>query len=129
MTIDRPRDQARELSPETERNALWDHLTEASRAMTRQELREVVDRLCGPGTADAVLAERRRQADEAHRMLHRLREERYRDDPQGAARAEARVRRTEERIRAQSEQIAQARAARSASQSNEARHKQEGSPE
>lgn len=129
MTMDQPRDQTRELSPETERKALRDHLTEVLRAMTRQELREVVDRLSGPGTADAVLSERRRQADEAHRMLQRLRDERYRDDPEGAAQAEARVRRTMERIQAQSEQIAQARTARWASRSDETRHEQECSPE
>ncbi|MEU4234425.1 hypothetical protein AB0F17_59985 [Nonomuraea sp. NPDC026600] len=118
MTIERSHDQARELSLEAERKALQDHLTEALRPMTRQELREVVDRLCGPGTADAVLTERRRQAEEAHRMVQRLWDERYRDDPTGAARAEARVRRTRERITAQTEQIAQARAARLTSRSD-----------
>ncbi|WP_207757683.1 hypothetical protein, partial [Nonomuraea cypriaca] len=88
------------------------------RCASRLELREVVDRLCGPGTADPVLIERRRQAEEAHRMVQRLWDERYRDDPTGAARAETRVRGTRERITAQTEQIAQARAARLTSRSD-----------
>ncbi|GAA3123577.1 hypothetical protein [Nonomuraea salmonea] len=115
MTMDLHGDQARELHSDTQKEALLGHLSEALRVMPLQKLWEVVDVLCGPGTADAVLAERRRQADEAHRMVQRLWHERYRDDPEGAAEAEARVRRSMERITARTEEIAHARAARLAS--------------
>ncbi|GAA3604205.1 hypothetical protein GCM10022419_106050 [Nonomuraea rosea] len=112
MAIDAPGNPVQELPSEAEKRALLEQLLGVLGVMTRQELCEVVDRVCGSGTADAVLAERRRQADEARQLVQRQWEERYRDDPEGAARAEARVRRTMARIKAQTDEIEQARASR-----------------
>jgi hypothetical protein len=81
-------DQLPELDPEVERFALLSCARHALNAMSTDQMRAAVDQIAGPGTAEAALDRRRRDARDAIAWLDNQRTEALRHDPFLAAKVE-----------------------------------------
>ncbi|NJP98458.1 hypothetical protein HCN51_55100 [Nonomuraea sp. FMUSA5-5] len=81
------------LSPEVEQQALMAFAAAYLQPLSLEQLHEAVDRLAGPGAAQAAIMQCRRRAAESARCWQELLDEAAQRDPEGAAAAQERARR------------------------------------